>query len=166
MAITGTSATVDQSKRKDLLNSNLKNNTLGYGDKLNTSWNISSTMGFPVIRREADGKNLAGITADFLPKFTSAVDEYCSEVKKSIDKLSSVQEDNMNNAFKGGAVGKAITDFIESVKQVANNYLTALQNSENQIAESVQNAYTQQDTDISSDLNKDASSLIDAGPNS
>lgn len=162
MAITGTSATVDQSKRKDLLNSNLKNNTLGYGDKLNTSWNIS-TKG---IRREADGKNLAGITADFLPKFTSAVDEYCSEVKKSIDKLSSVQEDNMNNAFKGGAVGKAITDFIESVKQVANNYLTALQNSENQIAESVQNAYTQQDTDISSDLNKDASSLIDAGPNS
>ena len=36
MAITGSSASVDQSRRDNLLNSNLKNSTLGDGAKLDT----------------------------------------------------------------------------------------------------------------------------------
>lgn len=167
MAITGSSASVDQSRRDNLLNSNLKNSTLGDGAKLDTqvSFSKGANFGFPTFTFEATGNKVAGITPEFLSKFTSAVNEYCENVKSSIDELSSVQEDKMKSAFKGTAVEGSITKFIESVKEVANNYLKALQESENQIAESVHNAYTQQDTDISSDLNKDAGSLVDAGPN-
>lgn len=165
MAVTMSGATVDQSTRKGLLNQNLTQSTLGSAEELNSSLKMDNSGSWlPSFHLEASGNKVAGITANFLSDFTSSVDGYASDVRKSIDKLSSVQEDYMNNAFKGSEVGKAITKFIESVKQVANNYLNTLQEAENQIAKSVQAAYQQQDTDVSSDLNRDSSTLVDAGP--
>lgn len=160
MAVTMSEASIDQSKRQGLLDQNLSRSTLGNSEELNTTFNL------PTFRFEANGNNIAGITADFLPKFQSAVDEYETEVKNSIEKLNTTKEEYLQNAFKGSAIEGAITSFVDSIKQVANNYLTSLKNAEMQIAQSVQNVYQQQDTDISSNLNKDASTLVDAGPNS
>lgn len=165
MAVTMSEASIDQSKRQGLLDQNLSRSTLGSGEELNTSFSWG-TSEIPMFHFEADGNHIAGITADFLPKFQAAVDEYEAEVKNSIEKLNTTKEEYLQNAFKGSAIEEAITSFVTSVKQVANNYLTSLKNAEMQIAQSVQNVYQQQDTDISSNLNKDASTLVDAGPNS
>ena len=68
-------------------------------------------------------------------------------------------------AFKGTKITNALSSFIESVKSVSISYLNALQEAENQIIETVYNAYQQQDTEVSGQINSDSSSVDSARVN-
>ena len=58
----------------------------------------------------------------------------------------------------------AVVEFVQAVRTTATNYLKALHDAENQIVESVQAAYEQQDKDLSANLKSDASDILNAGP--
>ena len=90
------------------------------------------------------------------------MDTYCSNIKAKIDDLTKVE---VNQAFKGEAVERALNNFVESVKEVATNYITKLQNAEQSIIKGVQEAYEKQDIDLSSNLSNDGTSLTSSDSN-
>ncbi len=105
---------------------------------------------------ETTGKELAGITASFASHVSTAIDEYCEEIDTQIEELSKVE---VNMAFKGAGLESALNEFIESVKSVAKSYTKKLKAAEAEIVNSVAKAYETQDSDLSSNLNSDGSTL-------
>ncbi|MBR6948697.1 MAG: hypothetical protein IKH54_00750 [Bacilli bacterium] len=159
MAITMSGAKVDSSNRDSLRTTSVDTGVLGNGVQANKD---TSVMSFFNGNYGAEtGHNLAGVTAEFATKFSTAVDTYVKNVQSKLDKLESVDS---GGAFKGSNVATSLETFINSVKSVANSYLSSLQAAENQIAESVVQAYSTQDTDISGNLNRDSSTLEGSAP--
>lgn len=150
MAITMSGATVDSSNRETLLNSEVDKNVLG--NKVNTPFLGSALTSF--VRSGTSG--LAGVTSEFATAVSAAIDKYCQNIESILSKLESIDS---KSAFKGSQIDGALANFVEGVKSSALSYLNKLKAAEQQIVESVQKAYATQDTDISSNLNSDTSSL-------
>lgn len=142
MAITMSGATVDSSNRDALLTSVVDTGLLSGGAKSGGLFN-------------SDAK-LAGVTESFATAVSDEIDKYCSNVETILKQLETADS---TVAFKGSQVGSALANFIEGVKSSAFDYLKKLKEAEQQIVDSVQKAYTTQDTDLSSNLNSDTSSL-------
>ena len=152
MAITMSDATIDDSARQTLHSTQLDGGIMpGIGD---FAGNAFGEVLDP-------SESLAGITPSFATNVSSAIEDYCSNINGIIGKLEAVES---SSAFKGSAIEGSLVKFIESVKQVSLNWVTALKNAEQQIIQQVQKAYETQDTDISSNLNSDASTLESSNP--
>lgn len=152
MAITMSNATIDDSARQALHSTQLDGGIMpGFGDF------AGGALGEVLDPSES----LAGITPSFATNVSSAIEDYCSNINGIIGKLEAVES---SSAFKGSAIEGSLVKFIESVKQVSLNWVTALKNAEQQIVQQVQKAYETQDTDISSNLNSDASTLESSNP--
>ena len=160
MAITQSGATVDTSARDEFLQSSVDSSITNGGETAHTQ----TTGDFLGIGGETSetGAGLGGVTANFVNEYTNAMDTYCSNIKAKIDDLTKVE---VNQAFKGEAVETALNKFVESVKEVATNYITKLQKAEQSIIEGVQKAYETQDTDLSSNLSSDGTSLTSSDSN-
>lgn len=142
MAITMSGATVDSSNRETLLNSEVDKNVLGNNDISDPFFLFSA--------------GLAGVTSEFATAVSAAIDKYCQNIESVLSKLEAIDS---KSAFKGSQIDGALANFVEGVKSSALGYLSKLKAAEQQIVESVQKAYATQDTDISSNLNSDTSSL-------
>ena len=160
MAITQSGATVDTSVRDEFLQSSVDSSITNGGETAHTQ----TTGDFLGIGGETSetGAGLGGVTANFVSEYTKAMDTYCREIKTKIDALTKVE---VNQAFKGEAVERALNKFVESVKEVATNYITKLQNAEQSIIKGVQEAYEKQDIDLSSNLSNDGTSLTSSDSN-
>ena len=160
MAITQSGATVDTSARDEFLQSSVDSSITNGGETAHTQ----TTGDFLGIGGETSetGAGLGGVTANFVNEYTNAMDTYCSDIKTKIDALTKVE---VNQAFKGEAVERALNKFVESVKEVATNYITKLQNAEQSIIKGVQEAYETQDIDLSSNLSNDGTSLTSSNSN-
>ena len=141
MAITMSGATVDSSNRDTLLTSVVDTGLLS-GGVAGSFWH-------------SDAK-LAGVTEQFATAVSGEIDKYCSDVETILKQLEAADS---AVAFKGSQIDTALSSFIEGVKSSAFDYLKKLKEAEQQIVDSVQKAYTTQDTDLSSNLNSDTSSL-------
>lgn len=150
MAITMSGATVDSSNREALLNSEVDKNVLG--NKVNNPFAGPLLTSF--VRSGTSG--LAGVTSEFATAVSAAIDKYCQNIESILSKLEAIDS---KSAFKGSQIDGALANFVEGVKSSALSYLSKLKAAEQQIVESVQKAYATQDTDISSNLNSDTSSL-------
>lgn len=150
MAITMSGATADSSNREALLNSEVDKNVLG--NKVNNPFAGSFLTSF--VRSGTSG--LAGVTSEFATAVSAAIDKYCQNIESILSKLEAIDS---KSAFKGSQIDGALANFVEGVKSSALSYLSKLKAAEQQIVESVQKAYATQDTDISSNLNSDTSSL-------
>ena len=149
MAITMSGATVDSSNRETLLNSEVDINVLGKHEN-----NILA--GFGLTGDLIGTKELAGVTSEFATAVSAAIDKYCQNIENILSKLEAIDS---KSAFKGSQIDGALANFVEGVKSSALSYISKLKAAEQQIVESVQKAYATQDTDISSNLNSDTSSL-------
>ena len=150
MAITMSGATVDSSNREALLNSEVDKNVLGNDvNKPLTGMVLTSFV-------RAGTSGLAGVTSEFATAVSAAIDKYCQNIESVLSKLEAIDS---KSAFKGSQIDGALANFVEGVKSSALSYLSKLKAAEQQIVESVQKAYATQDTDISSNLNSDTSSL-------
>lgn len=155
MAITMSDATIDDSARQTLHSTELDGGIMpipGVGNPI---------PGGGFFDHLIPGESLAGITPSFATNVSSAIEDYCSNINGIIGKLEAVES---SSAFKGSAIEGSLVKFIESVKQVSLNWVTALKNAEQQIIQQVQKVYETQDTDISSNLNSDASTLESNNP--
>lgn len=152
MPITMSGATIDTSERDSLLTSTVDTSVVSGGASANTRGTGFLGLG----GQEATGAALAGVTADFAKNVSAAIDEYKTAVTTALGKLENVES---NEAFKGAGVTAALSRFVESVKKVGNDYIDRLSSAETQIINSVQAAYSTQDTDLSGSLNADAGNL-------
>ena len=159
MAINMSDVTIDQSDRQSLLGQSISGD--GFGGAVANSQTVRN--GFLGLHRsqQATGATLAGVTPEFAQAFQTKSDEYCQRVYAEIAKLENV---STNEAFRGTAVSQALSTFIDSVKSVATAYLRKLVAAENQIANSVAQAYSTQDADLSGQLTADSGSLESQGP--
>ena len=107
------------------------------------------------------GTPLVGITASFATNVSRAIEEYCNNIKNKINEMQTIDS---TGAFKGESVTTAIANFVTGVKEVVNAYITSLQNAEQEIINNVQNVYTQQDTNISGNLNTDSGKVTSQAP--
>lgn len=157
MAINMSSATVDDSSRNKLLSSEVSSDLGGGVDAYEYSLGdvVSGDAGIADIG-DNSGAKTAGITTDFVPRFTDAMANYKSSIQSAIDQIEAVDS---GNAFRGEGLKSALVSFINGIKTVATSYINALETAENQIISSVQKAYEQQDTDISGNLNSDAKNV-------
>lgn len=153
MAITMSDATIDDSARQNLHSTQLDGGIVS-GTIVDIPMGGISELFNP-------SESLAGITPSFATNVSSAIEDYCSNINGIIGKLEAVES---SSAFKGSAIEGSLVKFIESVKQVSLNWVTALKNAEQQIIQQVQKAYETQDTDISGNLNSDASTLESSNP--
>ena len=155
MAISMSGASVDDSLRQELIGKSVDSGFASNGVSANTE----HTGGFLFIGGEdvLTGASFAGISTDFEANITKAIDTYISDVNAKLDELESTA--SPSDAFKGSAVEKSLSTFVESVKNIAKAYVTDLQNAENQIIASVHTAYYTQDTDLSTNLNSDSQSI-------
>ena len=148
MPITMSGATIDTSERDSLLSSTVDTSVVAGGATANTSGILWA--------QEATGSNLAGITDTFAQNVCGKIDDYKTAISTALGELQNVES---NEAFKGSAISTALSKFVESVREVGNNYITKLSSAEAQIINSVQSAYSTQDTDLSGSLNADAGNL-------
>ena len=144
MAITQSSATLDQSERTSLLDSPVNSDILNGGASAG-----SNTV------------ELAGITKNFADLVSKEIDNYIKNVDAEVDKMQAIKNDS---AFKGTQINEALKNFVESVKTVATQYTEKLKNAEQQIINSVADVYSQQDTHISDSLGTDGSELDRVNP--
>jgi uncharacterized protein YoxC len=154
MAITMSSATVNTSLRDSLLSSEVDSSVTNGGEEANTQ----KTGGWFSGETETTGAALAGITSEFAKNVTNKIEEYKTNVN---DKLAKLQGVESNVAFQGTAVQEALTNFVNSVRRVAVNYLSRLEAAEKEIINSVDAAYSKQDTELSSNMKSDAGTLSD-----
>lgn len=169
MGISMSNASIDSSKRDSMLNSKYDYNTLGEGTSFNQKEVVDSEgYLFGLIGRkthnEDTGVDVAGITGGFVESFKKTIDDYSANVEEALKKLDKVTDVNMDSALKGAGIKDAVVEFVQAVRTTATNYLKALHDAENQIVESVQAAYEQQDKDLSANLKSDASDILNAGP--
>lgn len=151
MAISMSGATVDTSERDSLLSSSINGQIVAGGESANTSGAFGGMFG-----TEASGAKLAGVTFNFAGQVKMAINNYIREVQSKLDQLQAIEN---NSAFRGMAVNQALTTFVDSVREVGKEYLAKLQEAEKQIIESVDKAYSTQDTDLSDNLKSDSSQL-------
>lgn len=154
MPITMSGATIDTSERDSLLSSTVDTSVVSGGATANTTsaWYDPAKL----FTEEATGAPLAGITDTFAQNVCGKIDEYKTTISTALSELQNVES---NEAFKGSAISAALSKFVESVREVGNNYITKLSSAEAQIINSVQAAYSTQDTDLSGSLNADAGNL-------
>lgn len=154
MPITMSGATIDTSERDSLLSSTVDTSVVSGGATANTQsvGGLAGVFG----AREASGSNLAGITSSFATNVCGKIDDYKTAISTALGELQNVES---NEAFKGSAISAALSEFVESVRKVGNNYITKLSSAEAQIINSVQSAYSTQDTDLSGSINADAGNL-------
>ena len=144
MPVTMSEATIDDSTRQNLLNSNVDG--------------VAPAGGLVDAILDGATQNLVGVTAEFAQHVSSEIESYSSEIKDTLSKLEAVES---NSAYQGSGVKAALEKFITGVRDVSYNYLDALAAAEKQIVNSVQQAYQTQDTDIASDMNADTANLED-----
>lgn len=160
MAINMSGAKIDDSSRTSLLGSNIDTSSFG-GVEANQYSFSEYVMNSSIKKGDTTGAALAGITAEFVSEFNRVMGEYKAKINATVEKIQAIQS---NGAFQGSAITTALTNFVEGIKSVAASYITALETAENQIAASVEAAYSQQDTDISADLNTDTGTLEGSAP--
>lgn len=105
-------------------------------------------------------QSIVGITGDFQGDVTDAIEEYIEEVNEIIEQIEAVETEG---AFKGSAIGNALTNFVIGVKNVATSYTDKLRQVESDIIAGVQTVYETQDTDLSSGLGSDQSTIEGQG---
>lgn len=98
-----------------------------------------------------------GITPEMLSKITTAIDEYVSNLNASLDAMPTAVD--YTKAFKGEGVTKAVENFVTSVKEICQSYIISLQQTEQQIIDSVNSHYSASDADLSGQLNSDAANI-------
>lgn len=107
------------------------------------------------------GVPLVGITASFATNVCRAIEEYSTNIQNRINEMESIDS---TGAFRGEAVTAAIANFITGVREVANAYIVSLQRAEQEITNNVHNVFSQQDTNISGNLNTDSNTLTSEMP--
>lgn len=152
MSISMSGATITDDERRDLNSKEVDTSITDGGATANTRRTGFLGLG----GKETTGAKLAGVTPSFAKNVCNAMDTYTNSVKESINKLDSKVS---SNAFKGSGITKALQDFIEEVKVVANSYLDKLNAAEQEIINSVDTAYQTQDTDLSGDMSGDTTTL-------
>lgn len=161
MAITQSGATVNTEERDQLRASNVDTSITSGGAELNTTAmgtiasGVNQVLGTS-LDVETSGATLAGVTASFAQNVCSAIDTYKANVMTYLDQL---QDANSKVAFQGEGISQALTNFIDSVREVATSYLNKLSEAEQDIVNSVQAAYQTQDTDLSGSMSADAGTL-------
>lgn len=155
MAISMSGAKVDTSERDSLLGKSIDESMTTGGVSPNTE---EVGWWFWEKHDEATGVAVAGVTESFAKNVTAKIDEYTANVKGIVNGMTAA---DINIAFKGTKVQEAVAKFIESVQNVANNYLDKLASAENTIINSVETAYATQDEDLSSNMSSDSGSLVD-----
>ena len=161
MGISMSNASIDSSKRDSMLDSKYDYNTLGEGTNFKQKEVVDNEG---KTHNEYTGVDVAGITGGFVESFKKTIDDYSANVEEALKKLDKVTDVNMDSALKGAGIKDAVVEFVQAVRTTATNYLKALHDAENQIVESVQAAYEQQDKDLSANLKSDASDILNAGP--
>lgn len=160
MAINMSGAKIDDSSRTSLLSSKIDSSSFG-GVEANEYGFWDYAFNSKISRGDTTGSALAGITAEFVTEFNRVMGDYKTKINTTVEKIQAIQS---NGAFQGSAITTALTNFVEGIKSLAASYITALETVENQIVASVEAAYQQQDTDISTDLNTDTGTLEDSAP--
>jgi len=150
MAITMNTEKVDNSKREQLLHTTVSSSFTDNAVEPNKSGIL--------FWRSTTGASLAGITPEFVSAFHDATTTYKGDIETILSELEAVDSES---AFKGASLKAALAKFITSVKQVSFDYLNALKEAEDLIAESVEKVYASQDETLSSDLGSDADRLSD-----
>lgn len=97
-----------------------------------------------------------GVSQSFEANCHSEFESYISGVKAELDKLTAKES---NGSINGTGVEGAIKSYIEAVKTMVEQWLTTLGDAEKAIITSVNEAYKSQDTNLSSDLGTDKSSV-------
>lgn len=161
MAITQSRATVDTTERENLRSSNVDTSITTGGAELNTT-SPGGIVGFVnnvtdnSFGVETTGATLAGVTPTFAQNVCTEIDNYKAAVLEYLNRLEAA---NSSVAFQGEGVKAALTTFINSVRDVATSYLNKLSEAEQDIINSVQAAYSTQDTDLASEMNSDSTQL-------
>lgn len=149
MAITMSDATVGNDLEQQLAGTSIDSSITSGGSELN---------GFAFFK---SGAPIAGITASFATNLSSAIDSYCTGITNELNKMEAVASDA---AFKGSAISKSLSTFVESIKTVATAYVTSLKDAETEVVNNVGKVYESQDTSISGQLSGDSGTLEGQAP--
>lgn len=165
MAISMSGDVVETGKRDALLGSSVNGSVTSGGVTANTqsNFNILNPSTWGSGDDPASGAKLAGVTSTFATNVCSAIDTYIQSVTAHINAM---EEANSAVAFQGSGVSDALKTFINSVKQVANDYADRLKGAEQEIINSVQDVYTKQDTHLSGELGADSTTLTSSNSES
>ncbi len=159
MAIKGTDYTIDTDLRDSLV-SDMETKTGSFSSAVGTSSGSFigiQRAGMPgVTYKDPNIQGKVGITSDMITQVRIAYDTYIGEINQAINNLSNPE---INQAFKGGSVERAFQSLVESVKKVAQDFTSSLQEAEMQIIQGVQRAYSAQDVAVGSDITGDAGTL-------
>jgi hypothetical protein len=147
------SATVNTEERDSLLSNEVDVGITSGGVSPNPSQDFFGIAG---LFGATSGAKLAGVTEKFAGDFATKFTAYKAAIDKILDDLGNAESDG---AFKGTAIGGALTKFVNSVREVAKSYLAKYETAENQIINSVAKAYEKQDKDLSENLGTDSDSL-------
>ncbi len=98
----------------------------------------------------------AGVSPAFEANCHGEFESYITGVKNELDNLTSKSPKDIIN---GSGVETAIVEYIKAVKAMVEQWLTTLGDAEKAIITSVNEAYKSQDTNLSSDLGTDKSSV-------
>lgn len=159
MAVTMSETTASREAEIKLQSTSVDTTIINGGAVSTAKYHVSGEgqMAFLIGR----GTPLVGITASFATNVSRAIEEYCNNIKNKINEMQTIDS---TGAFKGESVTTAIANFVTGVKEVVNAYISSLQNAEQEIINNVQNVYTQQDTNISGNLNTDSGKVTSQAP--
>ena len=162
MAITGSEATINtataDSLRGSTINSSIVGNPVnGTASYFGSSAANGDTQMAGTLAVEDVGSQLAGVTPDMAKNIASGIESYRTRIDAVLNKLNNVDP---STAFKGSAITSSLTNFVDGVKTVANNYLTRLSDAEREIVESVAAAYESQDEQLSGQMNADTKNVV------
>lgn len=101
--------------------------------------------------------SFAGIREGFSTELDKAIDAYISDITSKLAELNT--SPNVKQGFRGENVVSAINNLIARVDAEAAKYAESLKSAEKAIITAVAQAYATHDTNISSDINADASKL-------
>jgi len=125
MAITGSDVTVSTATRDSLRTTAVDSSIVG-----GTIDGPTKKTGYLGFNLENIGAQLAGVTPDMAANIAAGIESYKSRVQGVLDQLKNVDP---NMAFRGSAITTALTNFVEGVKTVSNNYLLKLEEAQNEI---------------------------------
>lgn len=143
MAITqGRTYEMDDTKKTSI--DQFEYSKVSSGENANGVWGIGGSASF------------VGVSQSFEANCHGEFESYISGVKAELDKLTAKES---NGSINGTGVEGAIKSYIEAVKTMVEQWLTTLGDAEKAIITSVNEAYKSQDTNLSSDLGTDKSSV-------
>lgn len=162
MAISGTSEKMDSTLRSNLdtsMSSDNYVNAVG-GQSYNGRFNATGLIGRGgIVDNSVSGA--AGIKENFATALDDAINDYVSELNKTLDKLET--NPNVLQAFKGDLTVSAIQKLIKAVKNEAQLYTKSLREAEQAIIEQVAQLYQSQNQSVADSMNTDTNNL--AGSN-